>query len=84
MSTRLEKAERAAQAKKIKPAFHRQIVIEERNKQIFALKQRLHEADKETKWLRASLEHAMEMVTPDDECAECREIQERLYGDVER
>lgn len=35
----------------------------------------------ENKRLRAYLEHAMEMVTPDDECEECREIRRLLHHD---
>ena len=56
MSTRLEKAERAAKAKQIKPAFHRQIIIEERNKEIFALKEKKRKADDNLRWALAALD----------------------------
>ena len=56
MSTRLEKAERAAKAGKLKPAFHRQIIIEERNKQIRALQAKRREAASNLRWALAALD----------------------------
>lgn len=56
MSTRLERAERLAEKKKIHPTKHREIIIAERNKEIRGLQKGLREAQEKIRLLEKEVQ----------------------------